>query len=115
MSNYDETEDSQPPFGIAGFACLIFMAVIYYATEPMLSQHFVWWGKLLIYCLASIAVAFTILYRSSWHRELQKVRRILILSLSACLVFGVTMLIVGLIMAVLFFISYGPPVTGPKL
>jgi hypothetical protein len=65
----------QPPVGIAGLACLACLAVIHYATEPLLSHLLVWWCRLLIYLAAPIAAAFTILYHSSWHREFSRVRR----------------------------------------
>ena len=89
----------EPPFGIAGFACLICLAVIYAVANPIVNWLVVWWAGLLIYSVIPILVAFTVLYRSSWHRELPKCRRIFSMVLSACLVFCVSFIALGLIVA----------------
>ncbi|MEI8288308.1 MAG: hypothetical protein WCH99_02455 [Verrucomicrobiota bacterium] len=94
-----QTAASQPPIGIAGIASMICLAFIYAVANPVVNWLAVWWAGLLIYSVIPILVAFTVFYRSSWHREQPKSRRILSLILSACLVFCVSFIAVVLIVA----------------
>ena len=105
-------DDKRPPFGLAGFACLVSFAVVYYSAEFLHSQFVFGQGRLLVYLLTPIAVAFIILYRSSLHREFTVARRICALLLSACLVVGVTMFFGGLVVATFLFFTHGPPIAG---
>jgi hypothetical protein len=109
VHKHTQLERERAPFGLAGVACLVTIAVIHYATEPLLSQYFASSVRLLIYLAAPLAVASVILYRSSWHRDLPRLRRVFSVILSSCLVLGVALLFVGLAeFMILFFVS-GPP------
>ncbi len=101
----EQTVTNQPPIGIAGVACIICLAVIYAVANPIGNWLTVWWSGLLIYSVMPILVAFTIFYRSSWHRELPKPKRILSLILSACLVFCASFIALGLIVALIAMFS----------
>jgi hypothetical protein len=83
----EPTEASQPPIGIAAFACMVCLGVVYLAARPVVSWLHIWWAGVLIYSVIPISVAFIILYRSSWHHELPSVKRILFMILSSCIVF----------------------------
>jgi hypothetical protein len=99
VENNKQTEASQPPIGIAGLACLICLAVIYFVANPVVSWLEVWWAAVLIYSVIPISVAFTILYRSPWHREFAKPKRIFSMILSSCLIFCISFAVLGLIVA----------------
>lgn len=102
----------QPPIGIAGLACLATVAIIHYATEPLLSHLLVWWGRLLIYLAAPIAAAFAILFQSSWRRDLPRAKRILIVGVWSCIIFIGLVFAVGLALFILLLFVSGPPSTS---
>ena len=102
----------QPPFGIAGLACLACLVIIHCATGPLLSHLLVWWCRLLIYLAAPIATAFTILYHSSWHREFSRAKRAVVIGISSCIVVVVTLLVAGLALFVVLLFVSGPPSAG---
>ena len=64
-----------PPFGAAMFACIFSLILTAWLTQSMVARLAIWWFTLLIYILIPTAVTFSILYRSSWHRELFLARR----------------------------------------
>lgn len=97
------TEASQPPIGMAGFACMVCLAVVYLAARPLMNWLDIWWAGVLLCSVIPIAVAFLILYRSSWHRELPRVTRILSTILMSCLLFC-CVLIVGLAILAAWFV-----------
>ena len=105
MSENHNLETHQPPFGIAGLACLGCLAVVYLATKPFLVLHEVWARSALVTCFP-IAVVFTILYCSSWHRELGRVRRILSVLLSSCALFCCVLLFAVMVAAGLYVAFY---------
>jgi hypothetical protein len=100
INNNEQAGESQPPIGMAGFACLVCLAVIYMAANPVVSWLEVWWAGVLIYSVIPTLVAFTILYRSSWHQELPRVTRILSMILSSCIIFCVALVVLVLMVVV---------------
>jgi hypothetical protein len=99
MSNTEQTETSQPPIGIAGFSCFGCLAVVYLTTRPFIGFLDKWGIQWLLYISIPILVAFIILYRSSWHRELPAVTRTLFMLLSAVIIFVAALLFAALLMA----------------
>ena len=87
MKNNEQTEVSQPPIGIAAFACMVCLGVVYLTAAPVVSWLHIWWARVLIYSVIPISAAFNILYRSSWHHELPRAKRILSIILSSCIAF----------------------------
>ena len=112
MTNNEQTEISQPPIGIAGAACLVCLAVIYMVANPVVSWLEVWWAGLLIYSVIPIAAAFYILYRSSWHQELPSVRRIISMTLLACFIYAVVLIIGVFVIVVASVFFSGSMVSG---
>jgi hypothetical protein len=105
MKNNEPTEVSQPPIGIAAFACMVCLGVVYLAARPVVSWLHIWWAGVLIYSVIPISVAFIILYRSSWHHELPRVKRILSMILSSCIIFcGV--LLFGLAIIAALYVAF---------
>lgn len=99
MSNNEQPEASRPPIGIAGISCFGCLPVVYLATRPFIGFLDKWGIQWLLYTSIPILIAFIVLYRSSWHRELPTVTRILSMLLSAVIIFTVALLFVGLLMA----------------
>jgi hypothetical protein len=60
---------------LAVFACFVSLALIYWASRPLVNQLEVPWIEFLAYALVPMAVTFMILYRSGWHREIFGARR----------------------------------------
>lgn len=60
---------------LAVFACFVSLALIYWATRPLVNQLEVPWIEFLAYALVPMVVTFTILYRSCWRREILGARR----------------------------------------
>jgi predicted membrane protein len=107
MSVDKQTEDCQPPFGIAGLACFGCFVVIYLATKPLVMVNEAWWGEWLFFALVllvPISVVFTILYRSSWHRGLGRLTRILSMMLYSCILFCCVLLFGGAVITALFVV-----------
>ena len=50
-------------------------------ARPAILLLNVWWAELLVLASLPFIVTFTILYRSDWHRETEKMKRIFILLL----------------------------------
>lgn len=91
MSRDDPFAEHGPLFLMAGLACLLMMPVIYLATRPFVWLHAAWtaWLLLPLLILVPFSAAFTVIYRSGWHREWPRARRIFSSFLSSCVVFGI--------------------------
>jgi hypothetical protein len=103
MSNNEPIEKNVPPFFIAGLAGLLCLPIIYVATRPLLwLSHAQWaeWLLLTLFILGPIVVTFMVLYVSAWHQELSRVRRMLSMIFSSCIIFGVDLLFLGFIIVV---------------
>ena len=107
MDHSQQKQDSRPPIGIAGVACLACLAVVCLATRPFIGFLDHWGIQWLLYASLPVVTAFVILYRSSWHPELPRVTRILSMILSACIIYGVVLLAGALTIAIasIFFSS----------
>jgi len=92
MCNNEQTEESQQPFGMAGFVCLVSAPLIYRFTEPLFAQCFSSPIRLLIYFIAPPMAAFMVLYLSCWRRDLPKPKRILTLIYRSCIIYGIVIL-----------------------
>ena len=112
MSNNEQTEESQPPIGLAGLACFGCLAVVYLATRPFIGFLDRWEIQWLLYISIPIVVPFIILYRSSWHRELPSVTRTLSMILSSCIIYGVVLIAGALIVAIASVFFSGSMVSG---
>lgn len=99
MSRNDIDENTSPLL-IAGLACFLSSPVIYLMTRPVVwlsSAPWVAWLQLGIFAVAPVTVAFMVLYRCAWHDDRPRTRRILTTILSACLIFGIVLLMIGAI------------------
>ncbi len=98
MDDDQPSLEAEPPIGMAALACLICLAAAALAMSLLLPAVNFWWVKGFAYLLAPMAMAFCILYRSEWHRELARGTRILSMLLSAGIIFCVD---IGIIVAVI--------------
>lgn len=102
MNDNEIVDEKTPPFMIAGLACLMCLPIIYLTTRLLIwLLHVQWlaWPLLAVWALVPIAVAFVVLYRSEWHREWSKVRRVFSILLSSCIILGMDLLVVVLLTA----------------
>jgi hypothetical protein len=96
----NEINGNTPPLVIAGLACLLCMPVADLASRPVIwlfRAPWMLWPLAAISCIAPFAVAFIVLYRSSWHGGQPRGRRILSTIMSSGIIFGVDLLLIGVI------------------
>jgi hypothetical protein len=99
MSRNDINENTSPHL-IAGLACFLSLPVVYLTTRPVVwlfSAPWVAWLELGVFVIAPVAVTFMVLYRCAWHDDQSRTRRILSTILSACIIFGIVLLLIGAI------------------
>lgn len=102
MSRNGEMNGNMPLFLTAGLGSLFCVPVIYLATRPVVwLLHMQWIAWLLagLFILVPLAVTFIILYRSGWHEDSPKFRRILTTAFSSCVILGVDLIAVGALVA----------------
>ena len=93
---------------IASCACLACSAYLFWVISPALDSLGAWWAELLVYTLLPIALTFTILHGSDFHREMAEAARTPFLFLISCLIFGGTFFF----MVVLVFCACAFPGVG---
>ncbi len=102
MSRNGQMDDNMPLFLTAGLACLFCVPAIYLATRPvvwLLQAQWLAWVLPGLFILTPLSVTFIILYRSGWHEERPKFRRILSTTFSSCVILGVDLLAMGAVVA----------------
>lgn len=100
MSNNEPMDKNVPPFFMAGLACLLCLPVMYLATRPLLwllHERWTEWLLLTLFIAGPLTVTFIILYRSTWHQEFTRARRVLSMILSSCIIYGVDLLLLGFV------------------
>jgi hypothetical protein len=111
----NEINENASPLLIAGLACLLCMPVVYLVTRPVIwlsSAQWVPWLLASIFLMAPFSVAFMVLYRCAWHEEQPRVRRILTVIVSACIIVGLDLLLMGAFAIVGGFIAGSSRVMG---
>ena len=92
MDDSEQTLEIQSPSNravvIASVACFASMTLFYWGARPAVELLEVGWAEILIYAVMPLAVTFIILYRSSWHREINRVARTGLLLLLSCFILG---------------------------
>jgi hypothetical protein len=100
MSRNEPLNGNGPLFLIAGLACLMCLPIIYLATRPVIWWlHVSWigWPLLALFTILPLSVTFIILYCSAWHQEWSRIRRIVSVVLSSCVIFGVDLFLLILL------------------
>jgi hypothetical protein len=88
LNHNDRPPEAQAPFKASAAACLLSLVFVYLFDGQVVSSLRLWWEQLMVYGLVPVLLAFIILCRSSWHREIQSWSRNPLLALMSCLVFG---------------------------
>jgi hypothetical protein len=116
MSDNEKMDEKVALFLMAGLACFLCLPAIFLATRPLIwLLHTSWlmWPLFAIWTFVPVSAAFAVLYRSSWHRERPRVRRIFSMILSSCVIFGVDLLLlVFLIVATCLVMGLGRVMGG---
>lgn len=98
MNAEGQTNESTPPVVLAALGGLLCLPVIRILTNPVgrfVNARLAEWIIVAAFVLVPTAVAFVILYRSSWHREYSKFRRVVSVLLSSCAVYCVDLVAAG--------------------
>jgi hypothetical protein len=101
----------QRPIVVASVTSLVSLVFFYWVARRAVSQLEVWWVEFLAYAIIPMAVAFIILYRSCWHREITGAARTCSLLVLSGVIFGGDLIAIGavLCLALLFIcmIAFG--------
>ena len=89
------------PIGLAAFLCLAVFGLIYWATRPLVVRIGNGWIEFLVYALLPLAATFTLLYRSTWHREMAVVKRTSYLVATTGLILCSDLVLIGILLATL--------------
>jgi len=89
------------PIGLAAFLCLAVFGLIYWTARPLVTRIGNGWVEFLTYALLPLAVTFTLLYRSAWHREMALVKRAGYLMVTAGLILCSDLVLIGVLLAAL--------------
>jgi hypothetical protein len=101
MNDNEQIPEVQSPlqrvFVTASIACFASLILFYWAAKPAVELLEVRWIELLVYSTIPIAVAFIILYRSCWHREITGAARTCSLLLLSAIILGGVEIATGII------------------
>ncbi len=89
------------PIGLAAFLCLALFGLMYWAARPLVARIGNGWVEFLTYALLPLAVTFTLLYHSAWHREMAVVKRASYLVLTSGLILFSDLVLIGILLATL--------------
>ena len=95
LNHSHQPPEAQSPFKASVAAALISFILICWIDGGVISLRQAWWTQLLAYAFIPILLAFIILYRSSWHREMGSVTRSLATALMSCLIFAGALMAFG--------------------
>jgi hypothetical protein len=116
MSDNGKMDEKVALFLMAGLACFFCLPAIFLATRPLIwLLHISWlmWPLFAIWTFVPVSAAFAVLYRSGWHREWPRARRIFSMILSSCIIFGVDLfLLIFLIVGVCLIMGLGRVMGG---
>ena len=108
MAENEPTPEVQNPLqrviAIASIASFVSLISTFLAARWVVSQLQGWWVQLLVYAIIPISVAYIILYRSCWHREIRGAARTCSLLLVSCVILVGDIIVVGAVLcaAVIF-------------
>jgi len=94
---------SQRVFAVASIACFLSLILLDWVASSVVHLIAIPWIKLLVYAILPISVTFTILYRSSWHREISTAKRAGSLFFLSCAILGGVLLASGITFCVILF------------
>jgi small-conductance mechanosensitive channel len=89
----------------AAGGCLISLIILVWAARPVIELLNAWWVELLAYAVLPCLIAFWILYRSDWHRDMAQLTRTGSLLLTSVIILGadfVALLIITILAALIY-------------
>ncbi|MGA2243837.1 MAG: hypothetical protein ABSH48_02465 [Verrucomicrobiota bacterium] len=101
LNHCDQPPEAQSPILSAAAAALISFVLVCCLDSHFVSSLRLWWAELLVYAAIPIMLAFIILYRSSWHQEMRRATRTLLLALMSCTIFGAAAIAVAITVVVI--------------
>ncbi len=101
-----EAQGEVPPFGLVAALCMACLTGIFLTMRSLagLSPRLMGWLFPVLF-IGPFAVAFIILYRSSWRCEATATRRVVAITLRSSIIFGIVLLIILLILAAIGFVA----------
>ncbi|MDR3378236.1 MAG: hypothetical protein P4M10_06085 [Verrucomicrobiae bacterium] len=106
LNHNDRPPQAQAPIGASSVAALISFVFIYWLDSQIVSSLKVWWEQLLVYGVVPMLLAFIILYRSSWHREIRAAARSPLLVLMSLVIFGGVLIALAAAMILLCVVHF---------
>jgi hypothetical protein len=85
---------------IASLACFFTLMFLYCAARPAASPFHIWWIELPACTFIPVAVAYLVLYRSGWRREIAGAARACSVLRLSCLILGGELLAVGILLCI---------------
>ena len=96
LNHSHQSSKTESPVMVAGVVSFISFAFIYWLDGREVSSLGIWWAETLFYACIPVVLAFIILYRSSWHREMSRSARATLIGLLSCLIFPGALIAVGI-------------------
>jgi len=81
--------------------------LVYWFDRPVVSLLRIWWAELLAFAIIPILLAFVVLYRSSWHQDMRRALRTVLVAAMSCTIFGLVIIIAAVAMFVISFVYFG--------
>jgi len=106
LTRNDQPAEAQSPVQASGVTALVSFILVYWLDSRFVSSLGTWWAELLVYAFVPVLLAFIILYRSAWHRELTAVSRALLAGLFSCVIFAGVLLAIGVTMVLVALAYY---------
>lgn len=88
--------ETESPILTSAMVSLFSFALILWLDVREVSSLGVWWAETLIYSFVPILLAFIILYRSSWHQEMRRSARAVLLAVLSCLILPGALIATGI-------------------
>jgi hypothetical protein len=101
LNHHDWPPKTQSPIGASAVACLVSFLIILGVDGRVVSLLGNWWAEFLVYSFVPLLLAFVILYRSSWHRELGAKTRTFLAALLSTIILGGVLIAMGIALVLL--------------
>jgi len=107
LNHSDQPPEAQSPLVASAMAALVSFVLVYWLDRPVVSLLRLWWAELLAFAVIPILLAFVVLYRSSWHQDMRRAVRAVLVAAMSCTIFGVVVIIAAMAMVVISFVYFG--------
>jgi hypothetical protein len=101
LNHSDQPPEAHSPLVASFVAALFSFALIFGMDSRFIGALPQWWAELLVYAVIPILLAFILLYRSSWHHEMRRATRALVLTVTSCTLFGAAVIVAALALLVI--------------